>query len=599
MPGKRHRYKEESFYNSMPQVKLNRGLPRFDWVIHTNENASAKKIATKIAASLGISEMLASVLVARGIDTVDDAKAFLNPLKERLLPPESIPGIEEARDRLLRAIASKETILVHGDYDADGIIGAVILHKTLKDLGCPSKIFLPERSVHGYGLAPQAIDIALKAGIKLIVTVDCGISSADIVQRAIDAGIEVLVTDHHPITDSFPKNSIIAHPNLDGAYPGGNIAGATVAFKLAQSLIAAMGDDVDSPIERWLPLIAIATVADVCSLTRENRVIVAQGIRTLTESKLPGLMVLAENVRSAGTGNGEITERDIAFSIAPILNAAGRLGDPLPAARLLLANDYDSPWKYYKSLQKSNIDRKKIQDEVWRRLQSRMETDEKDNGGFLFMVDDRCPIGIAGLVASGAADKTGRPACVLVSGEDENGVLYRGSMRSSGGEDLLSLTEPLVEFCEKIGGHTGAIGLTVRPEKIERFLQAGRNIEFSAKSPTLEIDSLVSNAPSNVLEVRELELTRPWGQGNPQPLFAWSPLKIKGSRVVGKNAEHLQITLHDNSGEILKGIGFNLAPHFPQEGADGCKISAAGHFQVNEWQGRESVEFQIKDLEFC
>jgi single-stranded-DNA-specific exonuclease len=581
----------------MPRRTINTRLPKYRWITREGKSHSNVQACKAISNATGTSDLLAQILVVRGIDTPDEASAFLNPKSISLLPPESIPGLEQARDRLLVAALAREQVLVHGDYDADGISGAVILHKVLKEIGCKSRIFLPDRSTHGYGFASQAVKNALKAGIGLIVTVDCGISSIETVRQAREAGIDVIVTDHHSIPDTLPTDAILVHPELEGDYPGGKIAGASVAFKLALSLIEAFKGDVDSARDLYLPLVALATVADVCDLTLENRAIVAQGLPGIPISKLPGLKILCQSGMKGSIG--EITERDIGFKMAPVLNAAGRMGNPSLAAKLLLSKTDEEAWKHLRDLDSLNRDRRKAQETVSFRLSRRPEVSMPDNeAGLLILVDDDCTPGLSGLAASKLAERTGRPTCILVPGDDDSGPLYRGSMRGTNGENLLELMAPVASIAERLGGHAGALGLTVRPEKIADFIKACSEIKWTPQMPILQIDLEIENAPHKPDIVKDLEKTRPWGPGNPQPAFQWGPVTVKGTRAVGKELEHVQVSLHDASGALYKGIGFNLACEIPDNSAVGKDISAAGHFQLNDWQGTVTVQFEIKDFHF-
>ncbi len=571
-------------------------LPRFNWKIRESDPLSAKPKWQALNSRINCNPLLARVLVARGLDTIDEAKEFLNPGRAHILPPAAIPGLEKARDRLLTACQAKEAVLVHGDYDADGIIGASILHATLKNLGCKSRIFIPSRETHGYGLAMAAIEMAKAAGIGLLVTVDCGISSHESVEAAVEAGIEVIVTDHHEIPDRLPSGACLVHPELEGDYIGGKIAGAAVAWKLAVSLVEASGGNADEVLERYLPLTAVATVADVCPLTKENRSIVALGLRQVPDSKIPGLRVLFQGTRRDNQ-EGPITARDVAFGMAPVLNAAGRMGDPLPAAKLLLAKDEKTAWQHLRKLQEINKIRRRTQDEICRRLK-RLPEAAWGEAGILAIVDEHCTAGLAGLAAARLVDETGRPTFVLAPGKDEHGPLYRGSMRRAGAEHLVELMAPAAEFTEKIGGHAGALGLTVRPDKLDRFLTACSEIKWDPLPSELELDFLYEDGFSNVETVQALDATRPWGEGNPQPAFAWGPVIVKGTRMVGKDNSHIQVSLSGPDGNICKGIGFSMSGLFPEDGGVGRSGVAAGHFMINNWQGMESVEFQLRDLEF-
>ncbi len=572
-------------------------LPKYKWVLRETDPSLAYQQAQTLAAELDCSPLLARVLLARGIDTPDRASDYLNPNETQILPPDAIPGLLQARDRILKAISDSEPVMVHGDYDADGVIGAVILHMTLRDLECPSRIFLPKRDFHGFGLAHQAVEKAKEAGIKLIVTVDCGISSAEAVKAARDAGIEVIVTDHHAIPEVLPADAILVHPELSGDYPGGKIAGATVGFKLALAVIESLGRDADEYKSKLLPLVAVATVADVCPLTKENRALTALGIEKIASSEIPGLRALFEGTRRDGNTD-PVSARDIAFGMAPCINAAGRMGDPFPAAKLLLAKDMDTAWTHFRTLDRMNRERKRIQAEICRRLGELPEVAwAAPDAGVLALVDRDCIPGLAGLAAMRLAEQTGRPTLILSPTEDESGPLYRGSMRSSGSDNLIQLMEPTREHAEGLGGHTGAIGMTVRPEKLNDFLEACREIEWTPTPSELALDFETEEAPRGPDDVTDLDATRPWGVGNPPPAFIWGPVKIEKTRAVGKDLQHMQVTFRAGDGSTVKGIAFSMAGHIDDSNPLGRSVKVAGQFILNNWQGKTSVEFQLSDME--
>jgi len=570
-------------------------LPKFDWVLRDKNPETSTVRANNLANELGIPNLLAHVLTARGITDKNDATSYLNPSDKQILEPGIIPGIEQAADRLIAAVKNRESVMVHGDYDVDGITGAVMLHDTLKKLGCQSRIFLPRRDFHGFGLSDVAVGKAIEGKIDLIVTVDCGISSAEAVKMARDAGIDVIVTDHHSIPEIRPSDSILVHPELNGDYPGGKLAGATVGFKLILMLLEKLGEDHLEAQQRLLPMVALATVADVVPLLKENRTLVSLGLPLIPQSEIPGLMVLWQG--SQRNNETVPTARDIAFGMAPVINAAGRMGDPFPAAKLFLAPDIDKAWEFYRKLDRLNNERKRIMNTVTSRLMRLPEvawTESEDS--ILALVDQNCIPGLAGLAASRITDQTGRPTLVLVPTEDSDGLLYRGSMRTSGDVDLLELMKPVNEHAEKIGGHKGALGLSVKPENLDNFLESAREIEFIHTPKALEIDFEIENSPTSPSDVTELDSTRPWGVGNPPPSFAWGPLKIENTRVVGKGQEHLQMVFQESSGSTTKGIGFFLAERLDGPESLGKEAHAAGHFILNKWQGKTSIEFQIEDL---
>ncbi len=571
-------------------------LPKHLWILRETDPSDAARRMQALSEDIGCSPLLARVLLARGLDSGASARSYLNPGLDQIRPPGEIPGLEEARDRLLMAIRNGEPVLVHGDYDVDGIVGAVILHLTLKELDCPSRIFLPRRDVHGFGLALQSIEKAKESSIRLIVSVDCGISSPDSVRAATDAGIEVIVTDHHPLPQVLPEGAILVHPDLHADHPGGKIAGATVSFKLCLAILEALGRDADEARDRFLPLIALATVADVCPLTGENRALVALGLPMIPSTEFPGLRVLFEGSRRSGD-TGPLSERDIAFGMAPCMNAAGRMGDPFPAAKLLLAKDPDTAWRHFRTLDRLNRERKRIQSEICSRLMSLPEVAWAKDEGVLVLVDENCTPGLAGLAASRIAEQTGRPTCILAPSGDTGGPLYRGSMRTRGSEDLIELMEPAREPAHSLGGHPSALGVTVRPERLDDFMHACRGIPWTSKPTELTLDFEIANPPVSAGEVIELDRTRPWGRGNPQPAFVWGPVVIEQTRAVGRDLEHVQFALQGKDGKVTKGIGFSLASSVMQLDATGKSARAAGHFTINTWQGNSAVEFELKDIQ--
>lgn len=572
-------------------------LPRYNWVLRESDPDTSREKTESLHRELGLPLLLLRVLVSREIDTPEKIREFLNPEISAILPPEAIPNIEQARDRLVKACKNGEEVLVHGDYDVDGVVGAVILHKTLKDLGCQSRIYLPKRDSDGFGLAMKAVELAKKSGIGLIVTVDCGISSIESVEAAINAGIEVIITDHHSIPDSPPTGSILVHPELDGAYPGGKIAGATVGFKLALSILDAMGHDPDEARDELLPLVALATVADVCPLTNENRAIVKFGLDSIPKSEIPGLKVLYQGTRRDGQGD-DVSVRDIAFGMAPLINAAGRMGDPFHASKLLLAKDYDNAWRHFRNLDGLNRQRKRTMSEVVNRMSRLPEVMwTRDGAGILTLMDQDCIPGLAGLAAIRLAEITGRPTCVLAPSESESGPVYRGSMRSAGGEDLLELMQPVAEFADRLGGHPGAIGLTVSPENLGKFIKACGEIDWEPVPKRKTLDFEIDTTITDPGQVEELDALQPCGEGNPEPEFVWGPVKIDKTRAVGKELDHLQFSFISQEGESVKGIGFSMAQFFKDSDTRGRKYLAAGQFIINNWMGNRSVEFQVSDLE--
>ncbi|MFH1676435.1 MAG: DHHA1 domain-containing protein, partial [bacterium] len=363
-------------------------------------------------------------------------------------------------------------------------------------------------------------------------------------------------------------------------------------------LLKKAGKDFEKYETYYLPLIALATVADVCPLVGENRTLTSLGLELMPSSEIPALDPLIKGSRKPGE-NSAVTERDLAFGMAPIINTAGRMGDPFPAAKLILAKDVDSAWEYYRKLSYMNNERKKIQARTIERLSRRPEVAwSTEKSGVLAVVDEDCTPGLAGLAAARLAEITSRPTCILAPAEDGKGKIYRGSIRTSSGENLLDLLAPVDPFVEKSGGHKCAMGITVRPENLADFMNAVERIEWMPSPNELILDFPIDSPPGDPAIVTELESTRPWGEGNPEPAFQLGPAQIKGIRTVGKNLDHVQISLKDGNGAFIKGIGFSLAKFLKGEDMSGKSVETAGHFIINSWQGRTSVEIRIADFEF-
>jgi single-stranded-DNA-specific exonuclease len=333
-------------------------------------------------------------------------------------------------------------------------------------------------------------------------------------------------------------------------------------------------------------------------LTSENRALVSLGLPGIPSSVIPGLKILYEGTRRQDNTE-PVSARDVAFGMAPTVNAAGRLGDPYVAARLLMAKDDDTAWRFFRSLDRMNKERRKIQNAITDRLMQLPEVAWSDtDAGVLVLVDPDCIPGLAGLAAVRLAESTGRPSMVLAPGKDDTGPLYRGSMRTFGGENLLELMEPARELTESQGGHSGALGVTVRPENLDDFLEVSRSVKWTPAPGRLEVDFAIGDVPSDPGRIRELDATRPWGAGNPQPSFIWEPVTIESTRAVGRQSDHLQVSLQSENGSIMKGIGFSMARYFDGFDAHGQHARTAGQFILNSWRGKTSVEFQLSDIEF-
>ncbi len=462
-----------------------------------------------LAASTGLCSETARILVGRGVDTTDKIKAFIHPSKARLLSPYLMSGMKETVSLLNRARDEQWTVAVYGDYDADGICASTIMYRALLEYGIDAYVFVPERK-NGYGLSVDAIDAVFEECFpQLFITVDCGISNAAEVEYIKEQGAEVIVTDHHELPDVLP-DCIRINPKIADDYPYDNLCGAGVAFKVACALL-------DKEAYKYLDFAAIATVADSVPLTGENRDIVAEGL---------ALMNTRPRANYAGFFNkpgDKITAQTLAFTVAPKINAAGRMGDAGAALKLFLSDDEREIYDYSVKLTSYNMERQKYCDELY--LSAKRKIKEKGaDGRVILLWDESWNSGFVGIVAARLAEEYSRPTLLFV----KNGDSLKGSARSIDGVNVFEALKSCSHLMTEFGGHSQAAGVNVEEDKLEE-LESALNAFFraqypqSAFTPSYYINGEVSS-PYPEQFIRELELLEPFGVGNRKPLFA---LRVK------------------------------------------------------------------------
>jgi single-stranded-DNA-specific exonuclease len=519
------------------------------------------------------------VLAHRGYTDPAAAQHFLRPKFEDLHDPLALRDMAAAVDRIARAIRDGERILIYGDYDVDGTTSVVLLAKAIELAGGVAAYHVPHRLKDGYGMRPEVVEDAAEQGVKLIVSVDTGIRAAEVVRRANELGIEVIVTDHHLPETELPPALAVLNPNRpDCTYPEKDLCGAGVAFKLIQALLPQMGwpaDKVRRVCESFLKMVAIATVADVVPLTGENRVIVAQGLRGLGSVRNLGLRALLD---VAGfTGDSTPNARQVAFQIAPRMNAAGRMDTAKAVVELFLTSDPERARDLAKHLHDQNTERRQVE------LEIREVCDQ------IAVADDQCALvyyaeewhrGVLGIVASRLVERLHRPVFVLSRNADDG--LASGSGRSIPAFHLLDALESMAELFVKFGGHKHAAGVTLDPGRVPEFRE---RFDAYAASKLSQEDFLRQVAIDAVLELKEITEAAidevfslaPFGHGNPAPMFASMNVEVAGPPVVWKE-KHLRLMLRQN-GRSLSLKAWNLAARVG-ELAQGTRIDAA--FQIEE-----------------
>jgi single-stranded-DNA-specific exonuclease len=525
------------------------------WILPGNESREVEALS----AALGIGAPAAGILVHRGLGDPAAARRFLQPSLDDLHDPLTMRDMPRAVARLREAIREGQKILIYGDYDVDGTTSVVILTKAIELAGGAASHHVPHRLKDGYGMRPEVVETAAAEGVKLIVSVDTGIRGAEAVRRANELGVDAIVTDHHLPETELPPALAVLNPNRpDCPYPDKNLCGAGVAFKLAQALLATLPwppEKARRVCESFLKLVAIATVADVVPLTGENRILVKHGLDGLGAVHNAGLRALLD---VAGfPGNTVPTARQVAFQIAPRLNAAGRMDTAMEAIELFLTGDPARARELAQQLDGQNAERRQVEDEI-RDTCERMAVDE--SSAALIYYDENWHRGVLGIVASRLVERLHRPVFVL--GRNPEDGLAQGSGRSIPAFHLLEAMEAMPDLFVRFGGHQYAAGVTLEAARIDEFRQrfnayAAARLSPEDFLPRMDVDAVIELGDLADAAVQEVLALAPFGHGNPQPLVAALDVEVAGQPVVMKE-KHLRVMVRQN-GRALALKGWNFA----------------------------------------
>ena len=550
-----------------------------------------------------------NLLYHRQIKMQQQIDEFFNPDYEQdIHDPFLMLGIGEAVKRINQAIKKDELIAIFGDYDADGVCGSVILKTVLEKLGAKvGKVYIPNRLKEGYGLSEESIKEAANQGVKLILTVDCGISCVSEIELANSLGVEVVVTDHHQIGKILPKAKVIVNPwQKEDEYPFKELAGAGVAFKLVQALLK-KHKTIAVGWEKWLlDLVALATVADCMPLLGENRTLVRYGLIVLAQTKRAGLQELMKIARLNPVFETEklatnLDTYSLGFVLAPRLNAAGRIEHADLALDLLLEQDREKARAMAQKIDNYNRQRQKTTEEIVMEIESRIKKKVFDkNKPFVVEASKNWSPGIIGLVAGKISDRHCRPT--IIFSETENGCL-RGSARSVAGFNLIEAIGECRDLLVQFGGHPGAAGLEIKKENLLAFEEkinkfAGKKLKDRDLAPVLEIDSeLEANDISWVL-FDELVKFEPFGKNNEAPIFLAKDFSISSLRVVGNGSKHLKLELKSENlpQKSFKAIGFGLVKNGGADLKIGDRVDLVFEILKDEWNGRRDLQLKIKDI---
>jgi len=562
-----------------------------------------KMAVRETADRTGLPMPLARALALRGHHAPDEIETFLNPRLTGLSDPYLLADMQKAAFRIWKAIDAGETISIFGDYDVDGVTSTAVLTRILFALGADVKPFIPDRLDEGYGLSLEALERCLEEhGSTLVVTVDCGTNSADSVAHAQARNVDVIVTDHHEPDERPAAAFALVNPKLGSDPRQENLSGVGVAFKLAHALLksgrdagSAAAESID--LRDYLDIVALGTVTDLVPLIDENRIIVRHGLKVLNVTKWEGLRAL----KAVAGMRGEADTYHLGFQLGPRINAAGRIGQPMQALRLLVTDDADEARRIAKLLDETNTERRRIEKEMADAAFAEIDAyfDPEKHFGLVVAREGWHP-GVVGIVASRVSRHYNRPAIVL--GIDEDGHT-RGSCRSIDVFDVLEGLRACNQHLVKYGGHKMAAGVELSSVSLDAF-KAAFNVAASSKLkpldlfPVQHIDAEVSGEELDWNFFKQLKRLHPFGQDNPEPVWALCDIDVLGKpRVVGQNHLKLSIAfpstgLRTGSGRKFDAIAFN----FPLEQLPEGKLDIAFTLKENTWNGNTSLQMQIKDI---
>ena len=573
------------------------------WRITPHDSARVERLA----AEANLPDVVARLMVARGVYDAETARKFLNVKLSDLRDPESLPGVPEAVEVIWRAVEDQSPIVIYGDYDCDGMTGAAILVNGLKLMGADVGFHVPNRLQDGYGLNDDAIRKLAARGKKLIVTVDCGITSLRHAELCRELGVGLVVTDHHTIAqDGLPTADAVVHPRLPGStYPFGELCGAGVAFKLAWALCrrAAGGprvtDAMRTYLMRSLALTAIGTVADMVPLVDENRVLVHHGLKLLKKDPMPGL---AELMAVTGADKNETFNAEvISFNIAPRLNASGRLGQAQLGVELMTLGGGERAKSLATYINELNSSRESLQRSVYLAAQKQAKSDfDPEGDAALVLAGVGWHAGMIGVVAGRLAERYAKPVIVLAL--DASG---RGSATGSGrvGGTDINLYDAIAEcehHLERFGGHAAAAGVTIQENRIDAFRAdfvdaIARQWTEREVTPEIRIDAETPLSSLNIGALKQIEMMAPFGSGNPRPVLCCGGIRCaEPAEPMGAAGRHMSVRLTDGVNTV-RAVAFNAAGWIDELNAAIEPFEIVYKPQINEWNGRRTVELQLVD----
>jgi len=561
---------------------------KYRWIIST---ISDEHVVQKLAQAINVTPTIAKILVARGVTTFEQAKQFFRPSLADLHDPFIMDGMELAVERAMRAVETKERVAIYGDYDVDGTNSAGMLYLYFQSIGADVDFYIPDRFTEGYGLSTTGIDRLYAAGVRLIITVDCGITAVDQVRYANSIGVDMIICDHHEAGDTIPAAYAVLDPIKPGCpYPFKYLSGCGVGFKLMQGIATRLGD-VES-LYQYLDFVAISAAADIVPLVGENRTLVSHGLRKLNEAPRPGIRGLLE---CAGIKRGNLGTAQIVFGIAPRINAAGRLGDARRAVEMLIEEDEVRAFQRAQELESDNRSRRTIDEETF--VQAQVIAEQMLSEGSrrsLVIHNPNWHPGVIGIVASRIVEKYYLPTVLLTSVDG----IAKGSARSIAGFDIHNALKRCESYIEQFGGHKYAAGLSIREDNIAGFRVALDEFAQGAISdemliPQIHIDVEVKLSELTPPFFNIIKQFAPFGPGNLRPNFIVRNAEIVGyPKIVGK--DHLKFRVRTNTGYI-EAIAFGMGSRMG-ELTGGTQYDIIFSIEENEYRGTITPQLRVADF---
>lgn len=546
-------------------------------------------IPSEVFENIQLDRSLIALLWSRGFTSQKAITDFLNAGAENIHDPMLMNDMSRGIERIQLAIVENQKITIYGDYDADGLTSTSIMFEVLSDMGADVETYIPNRFIDGYGPNIAAYQKLIDNGTNLIVTVDNGVSGNEAIEFAQSQGVDVVVTDHHELPEVLPNAYAIIHPRYPGSnYPFGDLSGAGVAFKVASALTGELSEEL-------LDLVAIGTIADLVSLTDENRALASFGLKVLQQTLRPGLISLME---VAGLSQESVDEKDIGFGIAPRLNAVGRLGDANLGVELLTSLDDERAQELADFVQSENVRRQKIVSDISELALNQAESESNKRKKTLVLSGENWHEGVLGIVASRVVEVTGKPTIVL--NLDIKKGQAKGSGRSVSDFHLYNAINKHKEITSHFGGHHMAVGLTLPTENLD---QLGTALENEANEQGLQLDNKSDKVITSVLNVdqltldfyKDIEKLKPFGIDNEKPVFELDYKVMQNVKAIGKTGNHLKFELIGER-ERISGISFSNGKYVEDLQNASNKIKIIGEVEKNVWMNKTSLQLMIQDI---